>query len=185
MDGFFGSDFGAFLVAQMVKNLSVMQEMRVQSLVRKIPWRREWLPTQVFLPWEFHGQRNQVGYRPWGYKGLDLAEQLALSLFHTSAVICYETDLLVIKEPQEQSPTAHCEAVQAWLRDLCFHAVGLQFHLVSRVPATGHLSMYTLGAWGTQWVAAVPVSSLLKYLSSAPLHSLAQLWSCLKCWWWC
>ena len=62
MDGFFGSDFGAFLVAQMVKNLSVMQEMRVQSLVRKIPWRREWLPTQVFLPGEFHGQRNYRGY---------------------------------------------------------------------------------------------------------------------------
>ena len=27
--------------------------------VRKIPWRREWLPTPVFLPGEFHGQRSQ------------------------------------------------------------------------------------------------------------------------------
>ena len=26
--------------------------------VRKIPWRREWLPTPVFLPGEFHGQRS-------------------------------------------------------------------------------------------------------------------------------
>ena len=34
--------------------------------VRKIPWRREWLPTPVFLPWEFHGQRSLVGYSPWG-----------------------------------------------------------------------------------------------------------------------
>ena len=24
--------------------------------VEKIPWRREWLPTPVFLPGEFHGQ---------------------------------------------------------------------------------------------------------------------------------
>ena len=36
--------------------------------VRKIPWRREWLPTAVFLPGEFHGQRNLAGYSPWGYK---------------------------------------------------------------------------------------------------------------------
>ena len=27
-----------------------------------IPWRREWLPTPVFLPGEFHGQRSLVGY---------------------------------------------------------------------------------------------------------------------------
>ena len=35
--------------------------------VRKIPWRREWLPTPVFLPGEFHGQRTLVGYSPWGW----------------------------------------------------------------------------------------------------------------------
>ena len=29
--------------------------------VGKIPWRREWLPTPVFLPREFHGQRSLVG----------------------------------------------------------------------------------------------------------------------------
>ena len=30
--------------------------------VRKIPCRRKWLPTPVFLPGEFHGQRSLVGY---------------------------------------------------------------------------------------------------------------------------
>ena len=29
--------------------------------VRKIPWRRKWQPTPVFLPEEFHGQRSLVG----------------------------------------------------------------------------------------------------------------------------
>ena len=29
--------------------------------VRKIPWRREWLPTSVLLPGEFHGQKSLVG----------------------------------------------------------------------------------------------------------------------------
>ena len=29
--------------------------------VGKIPWRREWLPTPVFLPGESHGQRSLAG----------------------------------------------------------------------------------------------------------------------------
>ena len=35
--------------------------------VRKIPWRRERLPTPVFLLGELHGQRNLVGYGPRGH----------------------------------------------------------------------------------------------------------------------
>ena len=36
--------------------------------VRKIPWRRKWQPTLVFLPGKFHGQRSLAGYSPWGQK---------------------------------------------------------------------------------------------------------------------
>ena len=32
--------------------------------VRKIPWRRTWQPTPVFLPGESHGQRSLAGYSP-------------------------------------------------------------------------------------------------------------------------
>ena len=42
--------------------------------VRKIPWRRAWQPTPVFLPGESHGQRWLVGYSPWGQKESDTAE---------------------------------------------------------------------------------------------------------------
>ena len=42
--------------------------------VRKTPWRREWLPTPVFLPGEFHGQRSLVGYNSWGHKESDTTE---------------------------------------------------------------------------------------------------------------
>ena len=34
--------------------------------VGKNPWRSEWQPTPVFLPGGSHGQRNLVGYSPWG-----------------------------------------------------------------------------------------------------------------------
>ena len=43
------SRFMASLIAQLVKNLSAMQETPVQSWVRKFPWRRARLPTPVFL----------------------------------------------------------------------------------------------------------------------------------------
>ena len=50
------------LVAQLGKNPPAMQETTCQcrrrgfdSWVRKIPWRRKWLPTPVFLPGKSHG----------------------------------------------------------------------------------------------------------------------------------
>ena len=52
----------------------------ITSLVGKIPWRREWQPTPVFLPGESHGQRNLVDYSPRGHKELDKTEQHTLSL---------------------------------------------------------------------------------------------------------
>ena len=46
------------------------------SWVEKIPWRRKWLPTPVFLPGKSHGQRSLVGYSLWDRKDSDTAEQL-------------------------------------------------------------------------------------------------------------
>ena len=43
--------------------------------IRRIPCRREWHPTPVFLPGEFHGQRSLAGSSPWGCKELDMTEQ--------------------------------------------------------------------------------------------------------------
>ena len=44
--------------------------------VRKIPWKRKWQPTPVFLPGESHGQRNMAGYSPWDHKESDTTERL-------------------------------------------------------------------------------------------------------------
>ena len=65
----------------MMKNLPAMWENHVQLLSQEDPLGREWLPTPVFLPGEFHGQRSLVGYSPWGRKESDTTEQLTLSLF--------------------------------------------------------------------------------------------------------
>ena len=42
-----------------------MQETQVQFLGWKIPWRRKWQPTPVFLPRGSHWQRSLAGYSPW------------------------------------------------------------------------------------------------------------------------
>ena len=41
----------------------------------KIPLRREWQHTPIFLPGEFHGQRSLAGYSPWGSKESDTIER--------------------------------------------------------------------------------------------------------------
>ena len=47
---------------------------RSDSWVRKIPWRRKWQFTPVFLPGKFHGQRSLAGCSPWGHKESDTTE---------------------------------------------------------------------------------------------------------------
>ena len=50
---------------------------RFDPWVGKIPWRREWQLTPVFLPGEFHGQRSLAGYSPWGRRESDTTEWLS------------------------------------------------------------------------------------------------------------
>ena len=40
----------------------------------KIPWKRTWQSTPVFLPGESHGQRRLTGYNPWGCTESEITE---------------------------------------------------------------------------------------------------------------
>ena len=64
------------------------ERSRFDLWVRKIPWRREWQPTPVFLPGECHEQRSLAGYSPWGHKALDTTEWLTLYELHWP--LCWE-----------------------------------------------------------------------------------------------
>ena len=46
-----------------------------------IPWKRKWLPTPVFFPGGFHGQRSLVGYGPWACKEPNTPEILTFKMF--------------------------------------------------------------------------------------------------------
>ena len=41
---------------------------RLNPWVRKIPWRRKWQPSPIYLSGESHGQRSLAGYSPWGQR---------------------------------------------------------------------------------------------------------------------
>ena len=68
----------ASLVAQMVKNMPSLQcrKPRFNPWVRKIPQRKKWQTTLLFLPGKFHGQKSLASYSPWGRKKLNITEQL-------------------------------------------------------------------------------------------------------------
>ena len=84
---------GAFLVAQMVKNLPAVQDTGFDLWVQKLPWRREWLPTPVYLPGEFPGQRSLAGFGPWGCKMSDTSEQLTLYFMNKKYAKAYYFNL--------------------------------------------------------------------------------------------
>ena len=65
---------------------------RFDPWVRKIPWRRKWQLTLVFLPGESHGQRSLVGYSPWGHKrvGFNLATTPPPSLIYDAVLVIYQ-----------------------------------------------------------------------------------------------
>ena len=61
-------------MAQWVKNPPVRRKTWFDPWVGKIPCRREWLPTPVFWPGNFHEL-----YSPWDHKESDTMEGLSLT----------------------------------------------------------------------------------------------------------
>ena len=69
--------------------------------VGKIPWKRKWQPTLVFLPGESHGQRTLAGYSPWGHKESDVTDHSTahknLNPRSSNLSTCYSLVLFCIK----------------------------------------------------------------------------------------
>ena len=61
---------------------------RFNPWVGKIPWRRKWQPTPVFLPEKSHGQSNLVDCSSKGCKELDTAERLSTRISLSLCVTC-------------------------------------------------------------------------------------------------
>ena len=100
--------WGVFTGGLVVKNLPANTRRHrrrgFDPRVRKIPWRRIWQPTPVFLPGEFHGQRSLAGYSPWGCNESDTTEQLST---HTG-MPC------ISLEKMTESPGLFIQVPHAW-----------------------------------------------------------------------
>ena len=73
--------------------------------VGKIPWRRAWQLTPVFLPGESHGQRTLAGYSPWGRKKLNTTEATEHTHVHKDATWT---------STQPTSPSLPCSSFRGW-----------------------------------------------------------------------
>ena len=78
------SQWGASLVAQMVKNLPAVQETWVWLPGQEYPLEKGMATHSEFLSGEFCEQRSLVGCSPWDHKESDTTEWLTLSLFHSN-----------------------------------------------------------------------------------------------------
>ena len=70
-------NFGASLVAQMVKNQPAMQEPQVQSLGQEDPLEKRMATRSGILAWRIpRTERPDRPNSPWGHKESDTTEQL-------------------------------------------------------------------------------------------------------------
>ena len=77
----------ASMVAQMIKNLPIVQETRVQSLGWEDPLEKGKATHSSILAWRSHEPRSLVGYSVWGCKELNMTEQLSTET-HTYPTEC-------------------------------------------------------------------------------------------------
>ena len=68
---------------------------RFDSWGRKMPWRRKWQPTPVFLPGRFHGLKSLLGYSPWVCTESDTTGVT----WHTCRCSCFPGALVVRNLP--------------------------------------------------------------------------------------
>ena len=107
-----------------VRFFPVAQSVRLQCgrpgfdpWVRKIPCRRKWHPTPVFLPGESHGLRSLVGCSPRDHKESDTTEWLCLLTYLEILGVNVHRPLQVTPENFGWSALSHGSPSVVTIRD--------------------------------------------------------------------
>ena len=139
--------------------------MQVWSLGQKVPQRRKWQPTPVFLPGEFSWQRSLAGYSPWSLKESDTTEQLSM---HEHARVCDYLYILEIKALSVASfanifsRSTHC----VFILFIVFFAVQKPVSLfMSHLFIFAFISI-ALGDWLTKTLVQLMPENVLPVLST-------------------
>ena len=121
--------------------------------VRKIPWRRKWQLTPVFLPGEPHGQRSLASYSPWGRKESDTTEHT-----HTHR----EWPCPTKWSPKQKRMSAETERREYREANTIFHAKRDRQTYCIRTE----LSLFFILSSYTLWVLTMPSSWFQSFLKS-------------------
>ena len=117
----------------MVKNLCQCSRCKKQHFdpwVKKIPWRRRWHPTLVFLPGKSHGQS------PYGHTELDVTEQWSAHS-PTPATACMDFSFTLVGFPSKPYNCLMCYVL------VCACLLSISFPL----KRTMHRITHTCSAW--------------------------------------
>ena len=136
----------------------------------KIPWKRKWQPTPVFLPGEFHGQRSLVCYSLWGCKKSDTTERLTFT-FKSSVLFSFSVVSDSLRPHGLQHARLPCPSptprafsnscpLSRWCHPVILSSV-VPFSCLQLFPASGSFPMSWLFPSGGQGVGASALASVL------------------------
>ena len=183
----------ASLVAQRLKCLPAMWETRFNPWVGKIPWRRKWQPTSVFLPGESHGRRSLVGYSPQGCKELDTTEWLHFH-FHFKPIaaitrflvyITLEAKIIQFTEVTTQS------ALPIFFRPYIFNCKCIHVHILKICPVRSQMHTENASMWSSRYgclcrIEIVLVSEQRCWIGDSPIkdsletHLMVVVFVCVQ-----
>ena len=129
----------------MVKNLLAMQE----TWVRKIPWRRKWQPTWIFLPAKSHGQSSLAGYSCGVAKEFS-SDQISCSVLSDSL---WPHELQHARPPcPSPTPGVHSDSCPSsqWCHPPISSSIVPFSSCPQSLPASESFPMSQLFAWGGQ-----------------------------------
>ena len=154
-----------------VKNLPAnCWKCRFNSWVGKMPWRRKWQPTPVFLPGKSHWQRTLAGDSPWSRQrlrhGLATKQQLRWTSKHkaipgmTVLIICTVFYLCIVPDLCS-SPFVVLTSVWFYNQLTWFRALLILIHRRGKwSPRRSYLRSQPESTVGPGWTVAGGASSL-------------------------
>ena len=88
--------------------------------VGKIPWRRKWHPTPVFLLGKSHGGRSLAGYSPWGHKESDMTERFHFISLHFKEAKDLFTGVMILTKEIKDDTSSWIDISCSWIGKINF-----------------------------------------------------------------
>ena len=137
-------------MAQTIKNLQCWRS-GFDPWVGKIPWRRAWQPTPVFLPGESPWTEEPAGYSPWCCKESDATELLSTpSRAHVSfSLLKWNTSLTFLFSVWFIFMMSPGQFLASWIHQISFSVIRFRINILAlgRCCCTG--TTLTCGVWAS------------------------------------